>query len=61
MGRPPLNFKMTSVRLSPEERDRIIALVGDRGMAQFIREAVEKELKRREQSLRRQGDPPSDP
>ncbi|MEJ5155732.1 hypothetical protein [Gluconobacter wancherniae] len=61
MGRPPLNVKMTSVRLSPEERDRIIALVGDRGMAQFIREAVEKELKRREQSLRRQIDPPSDP
>ncbi|MCI1374192.1 MAG: hypothetical protein LKH33_08650 [Acetobacter sp.] len=52
---------MTSVRLSPEERERIIALVGDRGMAQFIREAVEKELRRREQTLRRQGDPPSDP
>lgn len=61
MGRPPLNIKMTSVRLSPEERQRIIALVGDRGMAQFIREAVEKELKRREQSLRRQDDTPSAP
>lgn len=61
MGRPPLNVKMTSVRLTMDERERIVALVGQRGMAEFIREAVEKELRRREQILRRQGDAPSDP
>lgn len=48
MGRPPLNVKMTAVRLSEETRERIRALVGDSGMAQFIREAVERELRRRE-------------
>lgn len=48
MGRPPLDNKATVVRLPDEIRERIRALVGDRGMAQFIREAVERELKRRE-------------
>lgn len=48
MGRPPLNVKMTAVRLPEETRERIRALVGDSGMAQFIREAVERELRRRE-------------
>ncbi len=48
MGRPPLNVKMTAVRLSEETRERIRALVGDSGMAGFIREAVERELTRRE-------------
>jgi len=48
MGRPPLNAKMTAVRLSEETRERIRALVGDSGMAGFIREAVERELTRRE-------------
>jgi hypothetical protein len=48
MGRPPLNVKETKVRLTEEQRDRIRELVGEQGMAQFIREAVERELKRRE-------------
>jgi hypothetical protein len=48
MGRPSLNVKMTAVRLAEETRERIRALVGDSGMAQFIRDAVERELKRRE-------------
>ena len=61
MGRPPLDIKLTSVRLNSSARERIVRLVGQGGMAEFIREAVEKELKRREQSLRRQGDSPSDP
>jgi len=47
-GRPSLNVKPTQVRLSEEIREQIRELVGDNGMAQFIREAVEKELKRRE-------------
>ena len=48
MGRPPMQVKATVVRLSEEVRERIRALVGDSGMAQFIREAIERELKRRE-------------
>lgn len=43
-----MGIKPTQVRLSEEIRERIRALVGDNGMAQFIREAVERELKRRE-------------
>lgn len=48
MGRPSLGIKPTLVRLSEEVRERIRALVGDSGMAGFIREAVERELARRE-------------
>lgn len=48
MGRPPLGNVATQVRLPEEVRERIRALVGEKGMAQFIREAVERELKRRE-------------
>lgn len=50
MGRPPLGNKPTLVRLSEEVRERIRELVGDSGMAQFIREAIERELKRREKA-----------
>lgn len=50
MGRPPLGIKPTLVRLSDEVRERIRGLVGDSGMAAFIREAVERELKRRERA-----------
>lgn len=48
MGRPPMQVKATVVRLPEEVRERIRALVSDNGMAQFIREAVERELKLRE-------------
>jgi Arc/MetJ-type ribon-helix-helix transcriptional regulator len=48
MGRPPMQVKPTQVRLSEEVREQIRELVGDSGMAQFIREAVERELKRRQ-------------
>lgn len=46
-GRPALGVKPTQVRLSKETREQIRELVGEKGMAQFIREAVERELKRR--------------
>lgn len=53
MGRPPLNkdsgTRLTGVRLTEETRARIVALVGDNRMAAFIREAIERELERREQ------------
>ncbi len=48
MGRPPLNMKVIPVRLPPEALERIDALVGTYGRAGFIREAVERELERRE-------------
>ncbi|NEU94840.1 hypothetical protein FNJ47_03115 [Bradyrhizobium sp. UFLA 03-164] len=43
-----LGIKPTLVRLSEEVRKRIRDLVGEQGMDQFIGDAVERELKRRE-------------
>lgn len=48
MGRPPLGMKPTTIRLSADTIRRIEALVGNRRLASFIREAVENELQRRE-------------
>jgi predicted transcriptional regulator len=50
MGRPPLNVKATSVRLTADLRQRISTLVGAHRMGVFIREAVENELGRREKA-----------
>ena len=38
---------MTGVRLTADMHARIVALVGKTGMAAFLREAAERELKRR--------------
>lgn len=46
MGRPAIG-KFTAVRLPPEMLARIDALVDQGKRAEFIREAVERELKRR--------------
>lgn len=48
MGRPPLNLTRVPVRLSPEALKRIDALVGTYGRAQFVRDAVDEALARRE-------------
>jgi predicted DNA-binding protein len=48
MGRPALGGKATVIRLTEEQRARIEKLVTNRGLAKFIREAVDKELDRRE-------------
>lgn len=52
VGRPPLNrdeeTKPTMVRLTADIRKRITVLVGPHRMAVFIRDAVERELSRRE-------------
>ena len=50
MGRPPLGLKATQVRLPEGMAGRIDALVGTQRRAQFIREAIEAELERREKS-----------
>lgn len=52
MGRPPLHVKETKVRLTEEQRKRIAALVGENRMAVFIREAVDRELERREKEAK---------
>lgn len=53
MGRPPMQVKATVVRLSEEALERIDDLVGPNKRAEFIREAVERELKRRERAMSR--------
>ena len=50
MGRPPLNVKVTAVRLTVEMMARIEAVAGKHRMSQFLREAAEAELLRREAS-----------
>lgn len=47
MGRPSLGVKFTAIRLAPEVLARIDALAGPKKRSEFIREAVERELKRR--------------
>ncbi|WP_018900447.1 hypothetical protein [Rhizobium sp. 2MFCol3.1] len=49
MGRPTLNVVETKVRISQETKDRIKAIAGNYRMADFIREAIENELSRREE------------
>lgn len=53
MGRPPLGVKSTNVRLSEDDRERIRDLVGDSGMASFIREAIAEKLRREERKKAR--------
>lgn len=48
MGRRKMDVKTTVVRLPVDVPKRIEALVGKHRMAEFIREAVEHELQRRE-------------
>ena len=50
MGRPPLGIISTTVRLPKAVLERIDALRGPNRRAEFIREAVERELKRHERS-----------
>ena len=54
MGRPPLNNKPILVRLPEEALGKIDELVGTYGRAQFIREAVEAEIERREKAKKTQ-------
>ena len=49
MGRPPLNVKSTHIRLGTEVFERIGRLLRpNEKMVDLIREAVERELQRRE-------------
>jgi len=55
MGRPAIG-KFTAVRLSDEMLARIDALAAKGKRADFIREAVERELERRESGLQKSGE-----
>lgn len=50
MGRPTLHVKPTVIRLSDGMAERIDAIAGKNRRAEFIREAIEAELKRRERT-----------
>lgn len=52
MGRPPLNVKPMLVRLPEGVAEKIDELAGPNRRAEFIREAVEREIKRRERKPR---------
>jgi predicted DNA-binding protein len=44
MGRPPLNMKSTNLRLPQETMDRTDAIVGPKGRAELVRQAVDQLL-----------------
>lgn len=50
MGRPPLNVKATMVRLPDGMAEKIDELAGKNRRAEFIREAIEHHIKRRERT-----------
>ena len=56
MGRPPLKRNVetvvTTVRLTAPVADRIDAIAGPNKRSDFIREAIERELKRRERETK---------
>lgn len=58
MGRPPIKrdmkVKATTLWLHRPVVDRIIELVGKQGLSEFARDALERELRRREEEARRQ-------
>lgn len=60
MGRPPLNVTPTQIRLSEKTKERIDALIGSGSRAEFIRDAIDRELTRRERELKKAHKPLSE-
>lgn len=56
MGRPTLHVKPTMVRLPDGVAERIDNVAGKNRRAEFIRDAVERELKKRERSTNKNVD-----
>lgn len=54
MGRPPLKRNtetvVTTIRLAADVAERIDAIAGPNKRGEFIREAIDRELKRRDRS-----------
>lgn len=53
MGRPALHLMKTVISISKETADRIDQLVGKKRRSVFIREAIERELARRERASKK--------
>jgi metal-responsive CopG/Arc/MetJ family transcriptional regulator len=56
MGRPPLNVTPVLVRLPNDVPERIDAIVGKHKRAEFIRQAIERELRRHEAAKAKKAD-----
>lgn len=56
MGRPRMDVKPMLVRLPEGAAERIDAIAGTGRRAEFIRDAVEHELRRRERAARKSGE-----
>ncbi len=54
MGRPTLGVKATTVRLTDDDRRRIVALVGKQRMSDYIREATRERLAHDEEQKARE-------
>lgn len=48
MGRPPLHVTALTVRLRTTSLTKIKELVGEKGVSEFVRDAVDREIERRE-------------
>lgn len=46
MGRPPLNMIRMHLHVSPADIARVEAIVGDKGVSKFVRDAVSQQLDR---------------
>lgn len=46
MGRPPLNLTRTHLYLDPDDLARVTAIVGDKGVSKFMRDAMRQQLDR---------------
>lgn len=44
MGRPPLNLTRMHLYLDPDDLARVTAIVGDKGVSKFVRDAVRQQL-----------------
>ena len=46
MGRPPLKVQRTNLNLDPDDIARVSAIVGEKGISKFVRDAVRHQLDR---------------
>lgn len=44
MGRPPLNVQRTNLNLDPDDLARVSAIVGEKGISKFVRDAIRYQL-----------------
>jgi hypothetical protein len=44
MGRPALNVQRTHLNLNPDDLARVTAIVGEKGISKFVRDAIRQQL-----------------